>query len=75
VNNLVSVLKKQNVLLFHFLMLCRQRNKDYLCHWLMIEMLAYEATGMLPMAANFAVECCYATSTTHAFAILDKYSD
>jgi hypothetical protein len=67
--------KKQNVVLFHFLTLCRQRNKDYLCHWSMIETLAYEAKGFPPMATNLAVKRRYATSTTHAFSVLDEYSD
>jgi hypothetical protein len=31
-----SIQRKQNVVLFHFLTLCRQRNKDYLCHWAMM---------------------------------------
>jgi hypothetical protein len=47
---------------FHFLMLCRQRNKDYLCHWSMIETLAYQAKGLPPMATN-------------AFSTLDQYSE
>jgi hypothetical protein len=70
-----TVKKKQHVILFHFLTLCRQRNKDFLCHWAMIETLAYEAKGLPPMATNLAVERRYAASTNHAFAILDEYSD
>jgi hypothetical protein len=62
--------KKQNSGLFHFLTLCRLRNKDYLCHWSMIETLAYQAKGLLPVATDLAVERRYATSSS-----LDEYSD
>jgi hypothetical protein len=36
-NNPPTISKKQNVVLFHFLTLCQQRSKYYLCHWSMIE--------------------------------------
>jgi hypothetical protein len=75
-NNLPTVEKKQSVVLIHFLtLLCWQHNKDYLCHWLMIEMLAHQATGLPPMVTTLAIERHYATSTCHAFATLDEYSD
>jgi hypothetical protein len=51
-----SIQRKQNVVLFHFLTLCRQRNKDYLCHWAMMETLSYEAKGFPPMATELATE-------------------
>jgi hypothetical protein len=41
----------------------------------MIKMLAYEAKGLQPVATNLAVKGGYATSSSHAFAILDEYSD
>ncbi len=41
----------------------------------MIEMLAYEAKGLQPVATNLAIKGAYATSSSHAFAILDEYSD
>jgi hypothetical protein len=54
-NNPPTISKKQNVVLFHFLTLCRQGNKDYLCHLSMIETLAYKAKGFALMATNLAV--------------------
>jgi hypothetical protein len=56
VSNPPSLQKKQNIVFFHFLTLCRQRNKAYLCHWTMIEMLAYKAKGFPPMATALATE-------------------
>jgi hypothetical protein len=41
----------------------------------LIEMLAYEAKGFLPMATHLAIKRWYTSSTTHAFAVLDEYSD
>jgi hypothetical protein len=74
-NNPNTLQKKQHSVLFHFLTLCRLRNKDYLCHWSMIETLAYEAKGLPPLATDLAVERRYATSSSHAFSILDEYSE
>jgi hypothetical protein len=62
-NNPPTVYKKQYVVLFHFLMLHRQHNKDYLCHWSMIKMLACEGKGFPLMATNLAVERRYAMPT------------
>jgi hypothetical protein len=73
-NNPPAVWKKQNTVPFHFLTLCCQRNKDYLCHWSMIETLAYEAKGFRPIATSRATKRQYATSPNHAFGILDDYS-
>jgi hypothetical protein len=70
-----TVSKKQNVIMFHFLTLCRQCNKDYLCHWSMIETLAYEVKGFPPMATNLAVERRCATLPMHAFSVLDDCSE
>jgi hypothetical protein len=74
-NNPPAVAKKKNTILFHFLTLCWQRNKDYLVHWSMMETLAYEAKGIPAMATSLAVERRYATSANHAFAVLDDFSD
>jgi hypothetical protein len=75
-NNPPAVAKKKNAMLFHFLTLCWQQNKDYLVHWSMIKTLAYEALkGFPPTATSLAVERRYATSATHAFAVLDAYSN
>jgi hypothetical protein len=41
----------------------------------MIEMLAYQAKGLPPVATDLAIERRYATSSPHAFSILDEYSD
>jgi hypothetical protein len=68
-NNPPAVQKKNNTVLFHFLTLCRQRNKDYLCHWSMIDTLVYEAKGFPAMATSLAVERRIATSPNHAFGV------
>jgi hypothetical protein len=41
----------------------------------LIELLAYQAKGLPPMATTLAVERRYATSTCHAFPTLDEYSN
>jgi hypothetical protein len=67
--------EKENTVLFHFLTLCHQQNKDYLCHWFMTETLAYEAKGFQATATSLVVEHWYATSPNHPFGVLNEYSN
>jgi hypothetical protein len=56
----------------HFLALCHQHNSDLLCHWAMVETLAFMSKGLPKLAMQHSANQRYATSPTYAMNELDR---
>jgi hypothetical protein len=55
----------------HFLALCQQHNLDLLCHWVMVETLAFMSKGLPKLAMQHSANQHYAISPMYAMNKLD----